>query len=775
MNTPIRWLLPLSLTTAMACAPTSPEPGPEPTPEPSPAADAGSDGGMDEDGGPADDGGAVVDDAGAPDDAGRPPEDGGNVEADGGGAEDGGVDDDGGTPADGGAMPSDSGVVVATYSVTGTATGVDGTAHLRIGDDTFVDITADGTFTALVDLDDGAAYEVVVDTHPEDQFCTLDNGSGTIAGADVDTLVLTCGVGHVRWVEDREYDEDTGALSYVSRAILDDTGTRIGQVNSSTFGADGQPLTADDTVNGNYTVELDAPGGNRTIRSVSISGLGPDGLPATDDDVITEVTETLRDADGRQLSVRGFNAPGTDGDWFTPDDVVNSATDFFFAFDGEGRPTSKHRHWYGPDAQLDTADDVINGVHEYLYSVDAPTGQLLTIDLRIDGLGADGLPHTDDDIIVEAEFVYTDDLGRVRRQVSFREPGADDDWTTTIDNRQVQSGWSTYRQYSYIGDSERLSQSLIVDRGPDQEYFTDDDVVTGYFAQIFGRGPDAWPTGSMQCSDPGTDGVFFTDDDVFNAGGLRQLDSYDELGRLAARWVYSGTGQLAGPDGEWFTGDDVVQRVISYAHSDVPLARPRPRQEEQEHIAPGADGLWLTLDDELGYVIWNETAPDGRVLHRRFADDPGVDGVWRTSDDVLLVWNTSQDTREYFYSDLNPDVVAPGVTLLLVTGAVGGDGVPFTADDGLLLLELDMYDDAGHLLWTTQVDGLDENGTDGLFGTPDDTFSSLTRYHRDRNGTELSYTDYAGPGADMLWFTDDDVRGYEEIHEVAPGAEPEGG
>ncbi|MGE0372038.1 MAG: hyalin, partial [Gammaproteobacteria bacterium] len=51
---------------------------------------------------------------------------------------------------------------------------------------------ADGSFTFPVEITDGTAYAVTVFTQPDEQICTVSNGSGTLGGADVDAVAVDC-------------------------------------------------------------------------------------------------------------------------------------------------------------------------------------------------------------------------------------------------------------------------------------------------------------------------------------------------------------------------------------------------------------------------------------------------------------------------------------------------------------------------------------------------------------------------------------------------------
>ena len=58
------------------------------------------------------------------------------------------------------------------------------------GDD--LTVSANGPFSFATKLAGGAAYNVTVKTNPSGQSCSVANGSGTIAAADVTNVAVTC-------------------------------------------------------------------------------------------------------------------------------------------------------------------------------------------------------------------------------------------------------------------------------------------------------------------------------------------------------------------------------------------------------------------------------------------------------------------------------------------------------------------------------------------------------------------------------------------------------
>src|SRR5260221_3276672 len=88
-------------------------------------------------------------------------------------------------------------VAVACASVTltvgGTVSGLTGTRLvLRTNGGNDLAVPDDGAFTFTTTLADAAAYSVAVLTPPAGEGCSVANGSGSIAGANVTNVVVTC-------------------------------------------------------------------------------------------------------------------------------------------------------------------------------------------------------------------------------------------------------------------------------------------------------------------------------------------------------------------------------------------------------------------------------------------------------------------------------------------------------------------------------------------------------------------------------------------------------
>lgn len=98
----------------------------------------------------------------------------------------------------------------AAYTVGGTVSGLTGPGLVlqnNGGDD--LSISADGVFTFVTPLADGASYDVTIETQPAGQVCTASANSGSIAGQNVSSVLISC-VTPLPWTkqEGTEHDDE---------------------------------------------------------------------------------------------------------------------------------------------------------------------------------------------------------------------------------------------------------------------------------------------------------------------------------------------------------------------------------------------------------------------------------------------------------------------------------------------------------------------------------------------------------------------------------------
>ena len=85
-----------------------------------------------------------------------------------------------------------------THTIGGTVTGLSTGASVTLLDNgaNALKVTANGTFTFTTPLVVGAAYKVTVSVQPTGELCTVTNGTGTVAAANVTNVAVACKVTH---------------------------------------------------------------------------------------------------------------------------------------------------------------------------------------------------------------------------------------------------------------------------------------------------------------------------------------------------------------------------------------------------------------------------------------------------------------------------------------------------------------------------------------------------------------------------------------------------
>ena len=81
-----------------------------------------------------------------------------------------------------------------SFSVGGSVAGLDAgkILQLRSLPNDILNINANGTFTFNLQIANGSAYNIVVESHPSAQMCVVANASGVIAGTDINSVSITC-------------------------------------------------------------------------------------------------------------------------------------------------------------------------------------------------------------------------------------------------------------------------------------------------------------------------------------------------------------------------------------------------------------------------------------------------------------------------------------------------------------------------------------------------------------------------------------------------------
>ena len=137
---------------------------------------------------------------------------------------------------------------INTYTVGGTVTGLSGTGLvLGLNGGNALGVSSSGAFTFTDRIADGSAYTVTVATQPSSQTCMVTNGTGTLAGAIVTNVTVTCST--VKWSGIKQFGS---AADDVANAVAVDPSNGDVVVVGCYQGA----------LSGNVKGTCDMPGGN---------------------------------------------------------------------------------------------------------------------------------------------------------------------------------------------------------------------------------------------------------------------------------------------------------------------------------------------------------------------------------------------------------------------------------------------------------------------------------------------------------------------------------
>ncbi len=79
-----------------------------------------------------------------------------------------------------------------TYTIGGTVSGLSGTLVLQNNGSDNLSINSNAAFIFETTIADGSAYTVTASSQPFEQTCSVSNGTGTLDGADVSNVTVTC-------------------------------------------------------------------------------------------------------------------------------------------------------------------------------------------------------------------------------------------------------------------------------------------------------------------------------------------------------------------------------------------------------------------------------------------------------------------------------------------------------------------------------------------------------------------------------------------------------
>ncbi len=263
-------------------------------------------------------------------------------------------------------------------------------------------------------------------------------------------------------------------------------------------GGDGLWRTDDDLVERYWAFRYNTQG--TLVRLGQYSGAGPDGMFFTVDDIAASnsiVWQADTDATGRDARITAYYDSGVDGIWETPDDtvawrddIIQNAADF---------TSTTVRYIPGNDGKWFTDDDV---VANYVMEKYDASGRLLNSDYAVSP-GADGVWFTGDDAF-NSKFrqSYADDGSLV--QADFLYSSRDTGW--------AQFDLMYYDQYDYNADAQLTRSSRFNGSGPDNTWYTSDDVLQSLTMSEYDTNGNRLSTTSIRGA--GVDGQWNTPDDV---------------------------------------------------------------------------------------------------------------------------------------------------------------------------------------------------------------------------------------------------------------------
>ncbi|MCX7553686.1 FG-GAP repeat protein [Marinicella sp. S1101] len=159
------------------------------------------------------------------------------------------------------------------------------------GDD--LNIMANGAFTFAEPIIDGSTYSVEVSSQPNDQICTISNGSGTVSGADVTDVAVVC-VDNTYFI-----GGSVNGLSAPGLVLQNNGGDDLNIMSNGGFVFD-EPLT-----NGsNYAVSISAEPNGQACSVSNGAGI------VAGDDVIDVMVSCADNTYLLGVNVSGLTGPG---------------------------------------------------------------------------------------------------------------------------------------------------------------------------------------------------------------------------------------------------------------------------------------------------------------------------------------------------------------------------------------------------------------------------------------------------------------------------------
>ena len=586
--------------------------------------------------------------------------------------------------------------------------------------------------------------------------------------------------------------------------VIDGEGNRGQVVTYDSSGPDNLWFTSDDAVD-NYTLISTDVSIPQTVTAV-FNGEGADGEWFTADDrVQTHVQQRLGD-NYQPLYSATYNLAGSDSVWFTSDDNVSGYGYYGYNDDGDLLIIANHTG-IGLDGEWFTADDFASGTLSFTSDTDAG---IVSISARVNGMGPDGKWLSGDDNIYGYSYRMYDDANNELERADFSSKGTDGLWFTSDDLPTASYNYWKYERdaegrvlkqfyydparapndpafsdsqiYRYTVYSADFSNSLglyAADFGADGAPLTADDTLPWPYST-------ATDTGYNQFNQPGPDAEWFTDDDVlsgyivetFSGSRLTVYERYDTSDTLLFYTQYSelsptsyrledfqrndaGTFDLTGyreieedayGNPLFTTGFDAAGEITNVAYternSDGLIVR------ESSAYSPGADGIWKT-DDDFSYYSLSEYNAAGELVMSA-SEYWGSDGIWNTTDDRYIV-------SAIYLLDYGTELLASNAGFIPATCA---DVVAGSGDISVMVRDANGAAIAGTIVMLNDNDATVTTDASGMASFTGLSGTQNVHVFNDGYGYESFYC--VAPGQDVTLYSELDQLGVAADRSYVP-------
>jgi hypothetical protein len=339
------------------------------------------------------------------------------------------------------------------------------------------------------------------------------------------------------------------------------------------------------------------------VESYSYNNPGADGIYHTQDDIYNSYAVHLYDKNGNEIEYIEGNSAGRDGIWLTEDDGFSA----LHAFEYENNFLSKEIIY------SDT--DVINCYYLYSYNQNSR----VDTEWKYKGPGYDKTWFTEDDELLSETTYQYDGSGNILREAV---------------GHDKYGNVSYWYSYSYNLKNNILEKIEYTKEGFDNKWFTGDDVINS--REIYEYNKDGQITLTIDSHSSGADDVWFNSDDDINSYTVHEYTKSTET-----YTCYYWPNNSIGPDGLWFTADDIPWYKIYIRYNTIKNVK---KDQEIYIVSYGAgkDGIWFTADDvKLNSYMRNRFDPQGNPLGTTYYNGAGDDGIWLTDDDLIDYYTVS--------------------------------------------------------------------------------------------------------------------------------------